>query len=400
MADLNIKNEVIQKAIETFVSYGSHKNVKLCKRFFPTRVNQNLEGSIAVMEAMFNLRLQKKILREDIDEYPFKKTKYKDIIFEPKSNKIKKTVLTDSLKILRCNKLIVLKKTNKEGEHGYIINKNIFFKNVRYKLKQASILSDMTRLMISYIKSDATLTADNYFRELDKLIAYILQLPKEHNEYGEMEKNIYKAIANEGFIDIVIQGKKPVSIKPLSVNIDESNKKLIYISENMSINSKKTLEVRFSDIDSISTEDGKIYENTIHMSMFNYQRNFSSDLDTKNKPIEVLLSVNTIAYEYFYNIDMFETMRIITDKREIENTYKEFGVDTNERLYIETNAPKQSANYFLIRATDTIDNITQVIQQNLQYTKVISPYDVQKEVKNRIELFLKNSFDTFPEKPQ
>lgn len=399
MKDVSSKNKIVKNAIQKFIKYGGYEKVKLCERFFPKQLNQNLEGSIAVMEVMLNMT-EKKIKRGGFKDKDFTATSCNKNILEESNDDIKSAVLTDALKILRCNKLIILKRENEYGEHGYTVNRVIFYKDVRFKLKQASILSDMARLMISFIRSDAKITADNFFRELDKLIGYILKLPKEHNTYSDMEFNIYKSIANGDLFDIIIKENKPLGIKPLSVNIDEDRKKLVYRSSHSALGSKKTMEVSFSDITSIKTKDKTVVENTMDIAMFSNQVQLPIIEDTTAKEIEVILAVNLIAYEYFYNIDIFETMELITDIQEIEKIYWEYGVKGNEKLYLENSSAKPSADYFLIRATDTLERITHTIGQNLQYIKVISPQIVQEEVKKNIKLFLKNSFDTFPQKPQ
>ena len=351
------KNKIIEEATSRFLMFGSKEQMSLCQRFFPKKPNKNLDGSLYVFLTLVKMN-QNRVQRQQLEEHHSKNFYYdyqfNEDIFE--NDRIKKNILTDALKILRCNKLIV------KDKDGYRINNILIYKGVRYQLKDKEIFTKIVPLMFGYIRTDARLTADNYFRELDKLISYILLLPKLHNKYYNLEENIYQASEDEVKMEITLKGKsKSIRITPISVEIDKQKMKKLHYKLGSSEN------VRSEFFDNI--------ENVFY---------------PKKEKIDTIFSVNNLLYQHFTNIQHFEEMELYTSKEDMEEVAKKYNINF-KKLYLNKDSSKKSVDFFIVKARDTKDNIVNILQQNLQYIQVLQPYSVQKSLQDNIKVFEKNS---------
>lgn len=110
----------------------------------------------------------------------------------------------------------------------------------------------------------------------------------------------------------------------------------------------------------------------------------------EEESVSVVLAVNTIALDYFKAINVFETMHIYTEKKEID---RELNIleSSLKKLFFSSGAKKPIATYFLLEATDEAGLILKVIQENLHYVKILrAPDGLKMELSERINLFLKN----------
>lgn len=107
--------------------------------------------------------------------------------------------------------------------------------------------------------------------------------------------------------------------------------------------------------------------------------------------VKVALAVNTIALDYFKAINIFETMHIFTEKKDID---RELNIleSSLKKLFFSSSAKKPIATYFLLKAEDEAGLILKVIQENLHYVKILSaPEGLKMELQERINVFLKNN---------
>jgi len=105
---------------------------------------------------------------------------------------------------------------------------------------------------------------------------------------------------------------------------------------------------------------------------------------------KVVLAVNTIAFDYFKAVNIFQKMDIYTEKKEIETRMKKKEASL-KKLFFSSSAKKPIATYFLLEAEDEAGLILKVIQENLHYVKIISaPDGLKMELQERINVFLKN----------
>ncbi|NOR57483.1 MAG: hypothetical protein GQ474_03060 [Sulfurimonas sp.] len=350
------KNKIINNALQVFKQYRTPKMQSLCSRFFPKKENKNLIASTAIMKLIFDKYFEvynKPIVfyKKKLVAHKFKDTSkitYRaDTSSKHKNNNsdcMVDTLLIDALKILRCNKLILL------NRQEYILNLKYFYYQVRYRIKDNEVLKDMTPLMLSYLKNNIELSPHNFFQELDKLLKYILQPPKSHNKKIDLEYSIYKSIANNDTIHIIVNGTT-IEINPLSIDINGVYKELVY--ENLE--SSKIEKNQLSNI-SLSTATINIKESA------------------KEK---VTLAVNKTLFDYFHNLDIFEYMDFKDTKH------------INIKLH-DKDSPTEYADIFILEVEDTVDKIVSIVQQNFQDIKVLSHSVVKETIKANLEQYRKN----------
>jgi hypothetical protein len=110
----------------------------------------------------------------------------------------------------------------------------------------------------------------------------------------------------------------------------------------------------------------------------------------EEESVSVVLAVNTIVLDYFKAINIFETMHIYTDKKEIDGRLSILE-SSLKKLFFSSSAKKPIATYFLLEATDEAGLILKVIQENLHYVKILrAPNELKMELQERINVFLKN----------
>lgn len=106
--------------------------------------------------------------------------------------------------------------------------------------------------------------------------------------------------------------------------------------------------------------------------------------------VKVVLAVNTIALDYFKAVNVFETMHIYTEKKDIDGRLSILE-SSLKKLFFSSGAKKPISTYFLLSATDEAGLILKVIQENLHYVKILrAPNGLKMELQERINVFLKN----------
>jgi len=334
------KLKIMEQTIQAFKQYKLHSTYNLCSRFFSKKENKNLTSSIRIMEMIFA-----NYLLDSNQALPFNKSKFNEL--NGTTNRIPNPLASDVLKILRCNKLIKLNKRN------YSINNEHFYTDVRYRIRNKIVLKDVTHIMISFIRTSVEYAPKNFFQELDKLFAHVLKLPISHNVQASIEHQIYETINNAGTIDVIINNSV-ITITPKSIDINGAFKEVIY--EDMDAN--KDISIPLKNI-SLLTDSKKT---------------------PSTKKVKVVLASHTTLYNYFQNVDIFNpnTTKI-----------KEFKTQ-HQKLFNSNNSSIPSANFFIVEAEETIEDIVHLVQCNLQYIKVLSPNSVKEAVRESIELYLKN----------
>ena len=113
------KEQILNDLEEAYGTYGSPKQKNLCERFFPKKESLNTLASEGVLRAMLRNPLIK--TRTDLEKHDYRveegetfEIDERCVIQESdkgeKVFRIKTSLLTDALKILRCSKLIRLDK--------------------------------------------------------------------------------------------------------------------------------------------------------------------------------------------------------------------------------------------------------------------------------------------------
>lgn len=112
---------------------------------------------------------------------------------------------------------------------------------------------------------------------------------------------------------------------------------------------------------------------------------------------KALFAVNMLIYDHFKEFDVFQEMTIIPvyiqTERERDNFKETYGIEA-ERLFLSDTSVNPSANYFLVDTEDEANRLLKVVQENLQYMKILPKYDgewLMEELNKRIEIYRKNS---------
>lgn len=112
---------------------------------------------------------------------------------------------------------------------------------------------------------------------------------------------------------------------------------------------------------------------------------------------KALFAVNMLIYDYFKEFDVFPGMTIIPisiqTERDRENFKETYGIEA-QRLFLSDTSANPSANYFLVDAEDEANRLLKVVQENLQYIKILRKYDGEsliEELNKRIEIYRKNA---------
>ncbi|HZF70946.1 hypothetical protein [Sulfuricurvum sp.] len=114
---------------------------------------------------------------------------------------------------------------------------------------------------------------------------------------------------------------------------------------------------------------------------------FDYNLEEKTS---VVLAVSNFLYEYFSNWNVFVDMELITDPAMVSSLAFEYGLPS-VHLFLTATSANPSAGFFIVKATDEREMVLKVIQENLHLIKILkSPEGLKEELKERIELFLKN----------
>ncbi|ADR34630.1 hypothetical protein Sulku_1970 [Sulfuricurvum kujiense DSM 16994] len=108
-----------------------------------------------------------------------------------------------------------------------------------------------------------------------------------------------------------------------------------------------------------------------------------------------LFAVNMLIYDYFNGFDVFQKMTIIPVLIEAnrDDSTERYGIEA-QRLFLSDTSANASANYFLVDAEDEANRLLKVIQENLQYIKILPKYDGEwliEELSKRIEIYRKNA---------
>ncbi|MDP1974345.1 MAG: hypothetical protein Q8K37_00060, partial [Alphaproteobacteria bacterium] len=107
----------------------------------------------------------------------------------------------------------------------------------------------------------------------------------------------------------------------------------------------------------------------------------------EEEKVSVILAVNTIALDYFKAINVFETMQIYTEKKDIDGRLAILE-SSLKKLFFSSDSKKPIATYFLLEAEDEAGLILKVIQENLHYVKILhAPEGLKMELKERINVF-------------
>lgn len=83
-------------------------------------------------------------------------------------------------------------------------------------------------------------------------------------------------------------------------------------------------------------------------------------------------------------------MELITDPAMVSSLAFEYGLPS-AHLFFTAASANPSAGFFIVKANDEWEMVLKVIQENLHLIKILkSPEGLKEELKERIELFLKN----------
>lgn len=245
--------QLFEKIAPIYQTYGTNSQKNLCERFFKVEEKVTHKTSVALLQHMLENYTTASFKREDLIDGEMKIT---DEIFEMSDEDFAKKVnraarkdkgtsakkstkneqeqeydkakeqfrgmrITEALKILRCNRLI-----KKEGSQ-YSLNKILWSKGVVYRIKHYPTLANLSNLMFSYIKNEAYLGPNDFFKETDKLIGAVIKPSIKHNLLFQQELYIAKQIEDKGTVSIR-EGQFRVEVLPRSVEIGESGKYFTY----------------------------------------------------------------------------------------------------------------------------------------------------------------------------
>ncbi len=233
--------------------YGTNSQKSLCERFFKSEEKITHKMSVALLNHII-LRNKVSFTREDlisgdetrvddesfvmsIKDYAKKMNKAiqkdkgvstKNLSKEERKREFHKAKeqframrITEALKILRCNRLI------KKVDNQYRINEELWSKDVVYRIKHHPTLASLSNLIFSYIKNEAYLGANDFFKETDKLISAVIKPSITHNQTFQQEFYVAKRIEQMETVYIQ-QGNFKVEVFPRAVEIGEAGKYFTY----------------------------------------------------------------------------------------------------------------------------------------------------------------------------
>ena len=320
-------NNYLDAKIDSYTHFKDIKKMRLCQRFFSIKPNQSYINSLKVLEFLIDFKSDLQGICDSLED-----------------NKFTKSLINDALKILRCHDLVKQnvdekpKKNSstqpedkkKEGSN-YCPTNEEWVKDARYKLKDKKILRILAKLLLSFVRANVDNEPPAFFETIDELIGFILKRSVLHSTNYELEAAIYTAIEKNQTIEIVIKatGKK-IEVEPYEIKITfnqtagKDSKNLTYsIAREPGIKQISLSEIQlYSSHNAAQTSSAFAYSNP--------NPNLSNYLITQNiieeevEKTDVILAVNSILYEYFVNIDVFEEMEIITDSAYIKTLQMEY----------------------------------------------------------------------------
>lgn len=227
--------EILDSLEEAFGTYGKPKQKNLCERFFPKKESLNTLASEGVLRVMLRNPLIK--TRTDLEKHDYRveegetfEIDERCVIQESdkgeKVFRIKTSLLTDALKILRCSKLIRLDK------RSYSINWELWHNgDVRYKLKDNNLFVSLAPIMVEYLRNSIKRTPNDFIKRIDPVISYVLLPTFKHNKTYKQEKKVYRAMERFEMVEIKLMDKSIVEGYPMAVKIKKEDKWLEYEDE-------------------------------------------------------------------------------------------------------------------------------------------------------------------------
>lgn len=224
--------EILDSLEEAFGTYGKPKQKNLCERFFPKKESLNTLASEGVLRAMLRNPLIK--TRTDLEKHDYRveegetfEIDERCVIQESdkgeKVFRIKTSLLTDALKILRCSKLIRLDK------RSYSINWELWHNgDVRYKLKDNNLFVSLAPIMVEYLRNSIKRTPNDFVKRIDPVVSYVLLPTFKHNETYKQERKVYRAMERFEMVEIKLMDKSIVEGYPMAVKIKKEDKWLEY----------------------------------------------------------------------------------------------------------------------------------------------------------------------------
>lgn len=218
MKHLDFKT-LLEPVQDSYKTFGTIKQQSLCERFFPKQKSKNLEASVIVLEYLIDADQKTRFTFEEIQE-----SVKGDVLDEAKN---KKVLLNDALKILRCNKLII-----RTDDGYYSLNYTLWYKGVKYKIRDKKVLASLSETILSYIKNDVYLTPDDYFTKMNKLFDFLIKPALTNNSLSKKEIAVYEALQIDEYgiqetIFIMKNGKK-IEVIPIGINVGGKSKMLEY----------------------------------------------------------------------------------------------------------------------------------------------------------------------------
>lgn len=224
--------EILDSLEEAFGTYGKPKQKNLCERFFPKKESLNTLVSEGVLRVMLRNPLIK--TRTDLEKHDYRveegetfeideRCVIQETVDKKKVFKIKASLLTDALKILRCSKLIRLDK------RSYSINWELWHNgDVRYKLKDNNLFVSLAPIMVEYLRNSIIRTPNDFVKRIDPVISYVLLPTFKHNETYKQERKVYRAMEKFEMVEIKLMDKSIVEGYPMAVKIKKEDKWLEY----------------------------------------------------------------------------------------------------------------------------------------------------------------------------
>lgn len=224
--------EILDDLEEAYGTYGTPKQKNLCERFFPKKESLNTLASEGVLRAM--LRNPHIRTRTELEEHNYNVEEgetfeidelcvIQESVGREKVFKIKTSLLTDALKILRCSKLIRLDK------RSYSINWELWHNDdVRYKLQDNNLFVSLAPIMVEYLRNSVKRTPNDFVKRIDPIISYVLLPTFKHNKTYKQERKVYRAMENFEMVEIKLMDKSIVEGFPMAIKMKNENKWLEY----------------------------------------------------------------------------------------------------------------------------------------------------------------------------
>lgn len=201
-------DNLAEELIEDYKVLGNVGFEGYCSRFFPKYDSKSLQATIEVLQEISRQNESNNIIKDK------KALALQCESLSDDDNSYNASLLTDALKILRCNQLIRTNTTSIK------INFDDWFADgIRYDIRDYRVLQYLIPLLIPYVKTSRDKSVYDFFDKIGDIVSYFTATVLSHNPNAETEKNIFGFIESEKVFTIVSPKNKKETVNVVADKI-------------------------------------------------------------------------------------------------------------------------------------------------------------------------------------